>query len=327
MNNNDSSEARVGHHVADVNAGHPTNHPPLTPGAFVANAIRGALIGIAETIPGVSGGTVALITGIYERLIASAKHVTDVPKELVTGGDWRTALKRVDWWLLVPLALGMGAMVFSIAGMMESFVTDHPVASRSLFFGMILASVVIPFQEIRPGELDRPGMRGKAAAVFVLFAVALFWVTSIPSAAPTEPSLILVFLAASVTVCALALPGVSGSFFLLLIGLYAPTMAAVDTLNVPYLAVFMLGAITGIALFVRFLEWMLETHHALTLVAMSGLLLGSLRALWPWQAEDGSLQAAGSDWPLALGLFALGAIIVAVVAWAQVRFSASDGAV
>ncbi|WP_448852489.1 DUF368 domain-containing protein [Corynebacterium sp. 335C] len=326
MNNNDSSEARVGHHVTDDHADHSTNHPPLTPGSFVANAVRGALIGIAETIPGVSGGTIALITGIYERLISSAKSLTDVPKELVTGGDWRGAVKRVDWWLLVPLALGMAAMVFSIAGLMESFVTDHPIASKALFFGMIAASVVIPFQEIRPGELDRPGMKGKAAAVFIAFAVALFWVTSIPSAAPTDPSLILVFFAAAVAVCALALPGVSGSFFLLLIGLYAPTMAAVDTLNIPYLAAFMLGAVTGIALFVRFLEWMLETHHALTLVAMAGLLLGSLRALWPWQGEDGSLQAVGPEWPMALGLFVLGAAVVGVVAWAQTRFSSDEDA-
>lgn len=321
MNTHDPRWARIGHHVTDDNDDHSTNHPPLTVGAFIGNAVRGALIGIAETIPGVSGGTLALITGIYERLISSAKFLTDIPKELVTGGDWRAALRRVDWWLLIPLALGMATVVFSVAGLMETFVTDHQIASRSLFFGMILASVIVPFQETRPGELDRPGMRGKAAAVFIAFAVALFWVTSIPSADPSDPSLILVFLAASIAVCALALPGVSGSFFLLLVGLYAPTMAAIDNLDIPYLVTFMCGAVIGIALFVRFLEWLLECHHALTLVAMAGLLLGSLRALWPWQGEDGSLLGVGPEWPMALGLMVLGAAIVSVVAWAQVHFS------
>lgn len=299
-----------------------TDPRPPTVGGVVGNVIRGGFIGLAETIPGVSGGTVALVTGIYERLIASAKNITELPKALLGKGDWREAARKVDWWLLIAVAVGMLAMVFSMAGIMESFVTDQPVASRALFMGMIAMSVLIPFQELRPGALDRPGMRGKAVAVFVLFAVATFWLTSLPKAAgDSDPSLIVVFLAASVAICALVLPGVSGSFFLLVVGLYAPTMAAVDDRNVGYLLVFMLGALTGIILFVRILEWLLEHKHTLTLVAMAGLLLGSLRALWPWQDGDGNMLRVDSDWPMALGLFVLGAAIVAIVAWVQQRFS------
>lgn len=299
-----------------------TDPRPPTVGGTAANVVRGGLIGLAETIPGVSGGTVALVTGIYERLIASAKNITEIPKDLATKSDWRRTAGKVDWWLLLPVAVGMLAVVFSMAGIMESFVTDQPVASKALFMGMIAMSVLIPFQEIRPGAMERPGMRGKAVAVFVFFAVATFWLTSLPQATlSSDPSLLVVFFAASIAICALVLPGVSGSFFLLVVGLYAPTMAAVDQRNFAYLGVFMLGALLGIVLFVRLLEWLLEHKHTVTLVAMAGLLLGSLRALWPWQDEDGAMLRVGDDWPMALGLFMLGALIVGIVAWVQHRFS------
>ncbi|MFC3849603.1 DUF368 domain-containing protein [Corynebacterium hansenii] len=317
---------RTGRAPAPVDApGTNTDPRPPTAVGTVANVVRGGLIGLAETIPGVSGGTVALVTGIYPRLIASAKNITEIPKAMVTKGDWRAAARKVDWWLLLPVAFGMVAIVFSLAGIMESFVTGQPVASKALFMGMIAASVIVPFQEIRPGALERPGMRGKAIATFVLFAVGTFWLTSLPQASGTgEPALWMVFLAASVAICALVLPGVSGSFFLLVVGLYAPTMAAVDQRNFAYLGTFMLGALVGIVLFVRLLEWLLEHKHTVTLVAMAGLLLGSLRALWPWQDGDGTMLAAGDDWPKALGLFVLGAAIVGVVAWLQRRFSEQE---
>lgn len=296
-------------------------HPRPTVGGTAGNVVRGGLIGLAETIPGVSGGTVALVTGIYERLIGSGKALTDAPKALAGKESVGTAMRRVDWWLLLPVAVGMLLVVFTLAGTMESFVTNQPVASKALFMGMIAASIAVPLQELRHGAMKPPGMRGKAVAVFVLFAVATFWLTSMPTNTVTEPPLWAVFLAASVAICALVLPGVSGSFFLLVVGLYAPTMAAVDQRNIPYMLAFAAGALVGIVLFVRILEWLLAHKHTLTLVAMSGLLLGSLRALWPWQGESNELLPVGSDWPMALGLFVLGAAIVGVVAWLQSRFS------
>lgn len=296
--------------------------PKPTPLGTVANVVRGGLIGLAETIPGVSGGTLALITGIYGRLIESAKRITDLPRA-ISKGNFNQALRRIDWWLLIPVAIGMLAAVFSMAGVMENFVTNQPVASRALFMGMIAASITIPLQELPAGALREPGMRGKAIAVFAIFAIALFALTSLPQAAPTQPPLWLVLIAASIAVCALVLPGVSGSFFLLVIGLYAPTMAAVHDRDLAYIGTFAVGALIGIVLFIRFLEWLLSNHQTLTLFAMSGLMLGSLRALWPWQSDNNELQGIGSDWGLALGLFILGAAIVSIVAWAQRRFSNS----
>ena len=297
-----------------------------SPGEFIANLIRGALIGIAETIPGVSGGTIALVTGIYSRLIAAAKHLTDVGKALLTRGDWKTAARQVDWRLLIPVAIGMALVVFSIAGLMESFVTDQPVASKALFMGMIAMSVVIPFLEITPGSLSTTSSRWSAVAWFVGAAAAVGVLTSLPRSEITDPALPLVFVVAAVAICALVLPGVSGSFVLLVVGLYAATMNAVDNLDFAYLAVFALGAIFGLVVFVRALEWVLAHHHTIAMVAAAGLMTGSLRALWPWQDDNGGLQAAGDDWPMALGLFAVGAGLVAIVAYFQRKQYSVDAA-
>lgn len=296
-----------------------TPNPRPKASELLGNAVRGGLIGAAETIPGVSGGTVALVTGIYARLIASAKHVTDVPRAIVTRSDWRASVRRVDWWLLLPVAVGMALTVLAIAGVMESFVSDQPVNSRALFMGMIAMSVVIPFLEIERGALRSAGAKGRAVGVFALTAAAALALTSLPRSEFTDPPLVLVFGAAAVAVCALVLPGVSGSFFLLVVGLYAPTMAAVDDRNLPYLGVFALGALLGLVTFVRALEWLLEHHHTAAMVAAAGLLLGSLRALWPWQTDTGELLGVGDGWPLALVLFTLGAATVGAVALVQRR--------
>ena len=293
--------------------------PPAT--ELAANVVRGGLIGLAETVPGVSGGTVALVTGIYTRAIASAKHLTDIPKAVVTRSDVRAEVRQVDWWLLVTVGVGMLLMVFSVAGIMADFVTNQPVYSKALFMGMIAMSVAIPFMEITRGAFPTTRSRLSAVALFVVLAVAVVVLTSLPGAEASNPSLILVFFAATIAICALVLPGVSGSFFLLVIGLYAPTLTAVDERNLTYLAVFALGALVGLVSFVRVLEWLLANYHNLAMVAAAGLLLGSLRALWPWQGENRELLAVGNEWPAALGLFAIGVAVVAVVAIAQRRLA------
>ncbi|MDH3012375.1 MULTISPECIES: DUF368 domain-containing protein [Gordonia] len=305
----------------------PADNPSPRPSAVtVASDVgRGALIGVAETIPGVSGGTVALITGIYDRLIATAKAATTFPARRLRGVRSDDA-NRVDWWLMVPVLAGMAIAVFSIAGVMEGFVTEQPVYSQALFIGMIAVSVAIPFQEIPRGTFTTTSSKLPAVLTFVMMAVLVFVLTSLPRSEVSDPPLVAVFFAASVAVCALVLPGVSGSFFLLVIGLYAPTLAAVDDRDLMYLGVFAAGAVVGLASFVQALEWLLRTHHSLAMVGAAGLLLGSLRALWPWQdPADGAPMPIGDDWPGALGMFVLGAAIVGAVALVQRRLGSSNG--
>lgn len=246
--------------------------------------VRGFLIGMAELVPGVSGGTVALVTGVYDELIESAAHVFAAGRQAVAGRfrAVRTELARTDWWLVLPLLAGMAAAILTVAGVMEAFVSDQPEHARGLFFGLVAVSILVPVRMLpvgrRPVWLDVLLVAVVAVATFVIVGLA-------GGGASADPPLVVVALAASVAICALVLPGVSGSFFLLTIGLYTTTLEAVDERDLVYVGVFALGAIAGLAAFVPLLRHLLHAHRRTTLLVMTGLLAGSLRALWPWQEQ------------------------------------------
>ncbi|MDO5092784.1 MAG: DUF368 domain-containing protein [Propionibacteriaceae bacterium] len=293
------------------------------PIAAVVNLVRGALIGLAELVPGVSGGTIALIAGIYEPLINSADHVVNSLKHVVTGkfGAARTELAKAHWSVVIPALLGMGLIVVTMAGVMKVFVTDTPQLARSLFLGMVVASVAVPLMGVKRQDVATNRQRAILGVVFVVAAIGAFLLTGLGSGTTIEnPPAWLVFGAASVAICALVLPGISGSFMLLIFGLYAPTVAAVNDRNLGYLALFAAGAAVGLGLFVKGLNWLLEHQHALTMAVMSGLLLGSLRALWPWNA-DGTPLAPDAPWPALLGLALTGAAVVGVIVWVDRRLN------
>lgn len=287
--------------------------PRVTPLAVIANALRGALMGLAELVPGVSGGTIALITGVYERIIDSANHVVTAFRKLITGPDrirgFRTEFARTEWSMIIPLLLGMGGAVLAMAGVMKHFIETQPELARGLFLGMVAASVAVPLLLVNRDDVRESGPRIRAAIVFLAVAVAAFLLTSLGGGVAIEnPSKLLVFGAAAIAICALVLPGVSGSFLLLVMGLYATTLGAVEARDLGYIAVFAAGATLGLALFVKGLHWLLHHHHTLTMVFMAGLMLGSLRALWPWQDSTGSVLAVGDNWPWVFLLSAAGAL-------------------
>lgn len=290
---------------------------------ILINALRGALIGMAELVPGVSGGTIALVTGVYERVLYNANLFLDAVKALFKDrAIAKTKFTQVDWLLLLPMLVGMGAVVLTVAGVLESFVTDYPEASRGLFFGMVFVSIIVPLSMV-----GRAALRTHAAKLvpaFLVAAVATFLLTGMSSAPKEDPNLIIVFFAAAIAVCALVLPGVSGSFFLLAVGLYSATLGAVDSRDLTYIAVFALGALTGLVSFVRLLEHLLNTYRTMTLAVMAGLMFGSLRALWPWQGSDAQFQAPEGNIGVVLGLFALGAVAVAAMIWAERTFGKAE---
>ncbi|MFN3865636.1 MAG: DUF368 domain-containing protein [Demequina sp.] len=284
-------------------------------GTAVLNVLRGAVIGAVEVVPGVSGGTLALVVGVYETLITSAG-------ELVRGAvafpadrpRARQHFARVRWGVLAPLGLGMLTAIVLVSATLAPLIDSHPVQTRAMFAGLIVASLIVPARMVgRWGPVE--------GAVAVVAALAAFWLTGLTGVERSDPSLWLVMGAASLAVCALVLPGVSGSFLLLVLGMYASTLAAVNDRDVAYLGAFVAGAILGLAVFVTGLQWLLAHHHALTLAAMTGLMLGSLRALWPWQGADASLEAPSGSLGPVLALFALG--IVAVVVLLQLERVAS----
>jgi len=284
----------------------------------IAHALRGGLIGLAELVPGVSGGTIALVTGVYVRIINSANHVVTATRRLVTGPDrlrsFREELGRVEWSLIIPLMLGMGTAVVTMAGVMESFVSGRPEMSRGLFMGMVAASITVPLLLVDRDDVRNNTARVRVAVVFILAALSAFILTSQGGGVTIDnPSRVLVFAAAAVAICALVLPGISGSFLLLVLGLYSPTLRAVADLDLGYIAVFAAGAILGLAFFVKGLHWLLHHHNTVTMVAMAGLMLGSLRALWPWQDDTGAVLAPDGNWPWVLLLLLVGAVGVLVL--------------
>ncbi|UGY92236.1 DUF368 domain-containing protein [Streptomyces gobiensis] len=282
-------------------------------GTRLFNAFRGSLIGAAEVVPGVSGGTVALIIGVYEKLIGGAGNITTAVRYGLTDlprgrGTARAAaeLRKVDWGVIFPLMIGMAAALVLGAKLIAPLVEDHQQYAYALFFGLVLASLWIPF--------THSGRRWTPAnyALALLVAAGAFLLTGLPPANGTV-SPVSIFLGGSVAICALVLPGLSGSFILLTLGLYEPVIDAANNRDLGLLAAFGLGCLVGLALFVKLLKWLLEHHHHLTLVVMTGLMAGSLRALWPWQDEDRNIFAPGDAAPQTFALLALGFAIVVTV--------------
>jgi len=282
------------------------------------NALRGFLIGVAEVIPGVSGGTIALIVGIYQRIIDSAAHFT---KGVIALRTWNTEtfkqeFRQIDFGLLVPMGIGMLSAIVLAAAALEPLLEAEPEIMRGLFFGMILVSLYVPYKMAAERWVLSDYLVG------FLAALVSFGLMSIPRAAAFEASLVVVFFGAMIAICALVLPGVSGSFLLLAIGLYAPTIAAVNDRNLLYLSVFILGAVVGLGAFSTLISWLLENRKRVTLTIMTGLMLGSLRALWPWQESSGAVLAPSDIAPViftAIGFFVVGALIL----W-QSRLEASS---
>lgn len=282
---------------------------------MIADLLRGFLIGTAEVIPGVSGGTIALIVGIYERIIGSAASAVEAFLLLLRGKlqEAKVAARQIQWLLVLPVLVGMFAAIFAAAAVIEPLLESQPENMRGLFTGLILVSLLVPYRMVGGSWRVTDYLVGLTAAA-ISFALV-----SLPKQEVTDPALAQVFIAAAVAVCALVLPGVSGSFLLLAIGFYAPTIAAVNDFDLGYLSVFVIGAIVGLALFSTALRWLLVNQRRITLVVMTGLMVGSLRALWPWQDNLGQPVSPESLTPL--GFFAVGALFVALLLWVQSRAS------
>jgi putative membrane protein len=296
----------VGPEAASLHGMDTHTERPTTPLGLGLNYLRGALMGAADVVPGVSGGTVALILGIYTRLISSIRALASAPVAIARR-DLDRARQRwseVEWALVLPLAGGIGSALVVGTLVLPGLLDRYPEGTRALFFGLIAASVPIPWRQMRE--------RRRGLLVAGLFAVLAYLLVGLPPQSIADPALLYVFVAASVAICAMILPGVSGAFLLYAMGVYRVTLEAIRDLDVLYVAVFGAGAVVGLGLFSKVLEWLLTRRHDATMAALVGLMAGSLRALWPWQDDDRGLLAPPAD-PSTLGLIALVAVGFAFV--------------
>lgn len=255
-------------------------------------AFKGILMGAADAVPGVSGGTIAFITGIYEELIGSIRRFDlDAVKVLFSQGP-RAFWTHVNGSFLLTLLSGIFISLVTLANIVLFMLASYPVMLWSFFFGLILASTWVISRHI-------PLWDSTHIMLFLMGATLAYLITSL---SPTEiqVSSLTVFLSGSIAICAMILPGISGSFILLLLGMYAPVLQAVKDVNLTIIGLFGAGCVVGLLSFSRLLNWLFTTHRMPTLAVMSGFLLGSLNKVWPWKYTTAyTLNSHGKQVPLA----------------------------
>lgn len=253
---------------------------------YVGVAFKGACMGAADVIPGVSGGTIAFLMGIYQELLDSIKSVNGEALKLLLKGKIVEFWKHINGNFLASLFAGILVSVFSLARLMKYLLEFHPIPLWSFFFGLILASAIYILK-----GLDKWSVQN---IISLLVGVGIAAFICVASPAETPDALWFIFLSGAIAICAMILPGISGSFILLLLGKYAFVMTAVTELNIPVLAVFAVGCAVGIVSFSHFLSWLLKKFYMLTIALLSGFMLGSLLKVWPWKVPG---AAEGFDYP------------------------------
>jgi putative membrane protein len=237
--------------------------------------LRGLLMGAADIVPGVSGGTVAFITGIYDTLIDSIRAVDATFVRRLFKLDIAGAWEHVNGGFLLALLSGIATSIFSLARLISWILQNHPVPLWAFFFGLILASALVLLRQVGRWNVGR-GL-SLLTGVAVALAIALSPVVSF------EIGLLGVFLSGFLAICAMILPGISGSFILVLLGMYGTVLTAVKSLDLFFLAVFAVGAGSGLLCFSRLLYWLLHRYHQGTMALLTGFLFGSLTVVWPWK--------------------------------------------
>ena len=249
-------------------------------------AVKGACMGAADVIPGVSGGTIAFIMGIYDEFVGSLASINGEALKLLLKGRFSAFWKHINGSFLLSLVAGIGISVIALAGLMQMLLTDFPIQTWAFFFGLIVASSLFIIRGISGWKL-REGL-------LLVFGILLGAVICTLSPTQTPDGLWFIFLSGALAICAMILPGISGSFILLILGKYEYVLGAISGLvagvdpgrNLLILGVFGLGAIIGILAFSRFLHWLLARWQKETMIVLAGFIIGSLVKIWPWSNAE-----------------------------------------
>lgn len=290
---------------------------------ILALILKGMAMGAANVIPGVSGGTIALITGIFERLINAIKSFNGGAVKLVVSGKFKEFVKYVDFWFLVYVFGGVGVAILSIARLFEYLFEFYPIYIWSYFFGLVIASVYFVGKTVKKWNLS--------VIISFIVGTAVALIISVLTPASENSSFVYLLLCGVVAVCSMILPGLSGSFVLILLGNYQLVMiSAVNNLDFKILLPVVLGAGVGLIAFSHLLSWLLKKYHNQTISTLTGFILGSLGILWPWknvltQTFGEKVKTIGYDWflPEINGAFFLALLFIGlgiVTIWATEAF-------
>jgi len=243
--------------------------------AYLLVTLKGIGMGAADVIPGVSGGTIAFITGIYEELVDSIKSINYASVRKIWTAGLHSFWKAVNGNFLLSVVVGILISVVSLARILEYILINYPIQIWSFFFGLIIASAVFVARKI-----DRWNII--ILIFFIAGIVAAFLITSFTPAETTN-AYWFIFLSGALAICAMILPGISGSFILLLLGKYQFILNALNEGKIDVIAILLVGAVIGIISFANLLSWLLKRYHHITIALLAGFMLGSLNKIWPWK--------------------------------------------
>ena len=258
---------------------------------YLMVTLKGACMGAADVIPGVSGGTIAFIMGIYDEFVGSIASINAEAMKLLFKGQFKAFWKHINGTFLVSIVLGIGISVVLLAGLMQTLLTVYPIQTWAFFFGLIVASSIFILRGISGWKLRE--------ILFLILGGVLGVTVCTLSPTQTPDALWFIFLSGAIAICAMILPGISGSFILLILGKYQYIMAAISGLvagenfgqNLLILCVFLVGAVVGILGFSKFLHWLLARWNKETLIVLAGFIIGSLVKVWPWSNTEALAQA------------------------------------
>jgi len=286
-------------------------------------------MGAADIVPGVSGGTVALVLGIYDRLINSVRLGGRGLKQLLTGdiSSFKETLVRIEWVWLISLLVGIFVAVAALSSVLEQLLDHEPVKMSALFIGLVVGTIYVAIRMLdRIDATTVAIMLGVGVALFLLLGLKSDTVVADDAAEVVTRSPLIFFLVGAIAICAMILPGISGSFLLVMMGMYTEVLGAVNDRDVVSLGAFVVGAVLGLALFSTLLHWLLDRYHNWVIAAMVGLMLGSTRVLWPWPngTNTTTLSAPADDVAFPLLLAAIGVVVVIAVEMLSTKLSAAE---
>ena len=250
--------------------------------SYLGISVKGFCMGAADVIPGVSGGTMAFILGIYEELIKSIRSFDLKFFKLIVSRRPGEALDHISWQFLISVGSGILIAIFSLARTISWLLINQPILIWSFFFGLILGSLFLVGRHI-----DK--WTWLIAAWIIFGSIGTFFLVGVsPASTPSTP--LFLFICGAIAICAMILPGISGSFILVLMGKYQYVIKAVNDRDLFTIILVGAGAGLGLIIFSRFLNWFLKKYHDLTIAILTGIMLGSLRKVWPWKTSTGSVS-------------------------------------
>jgi putative membrane protein len=248
---------------------------------YLIVTLKGLAMGAADVVPGVSGGTIAFISGIYEELITSINNINFGLIKTLRKDGIKAAWTQLNGNFLVALMLGIGISILSLAKVIKSLLNSEPILLWSFFFGLVIASILFIGKQIEKWDW-------KAILGFALAAVLAYYITTLPRGTESVDSTWFLFLAGALAICAMILPGISGAFILVLLGAYEPVLTAINNKDIKMIAIFAAGASIGLLLFSKLLKWVFSNYKNITFAILTGFILGSLNKIWPWKIITGT---------------------------------------